>query len=129
MTLRPFGSPGEQSLKVQVLLPAAKPPKAKKEIVDALDGPVATRVTSPSSGGTYLSISVAPSNDPLLFVSTQTMRPAAQSFPEEAHDVELAAMHIWTGLLRTPASLRAKDKSLTNSLTWAVNLLLITKRW
>ena len=98
-------------------------------MVDALDGPVATSVTPPSSGGTYLSISVVASSDPLRSMSTQSMRPAAQSLPEEAHVVELAAIHICTCWLRAPASLRAWDKSPTSSLIWAVNRLLTTKRW
>lgn len=69
----------------------------------------------------------AVSNESLRLVSTQTMRPAAQSLPEVAHVVDVAAIQTRAGQLRAPASLRAIEKSLTSSLACAVSRLLFTK--
>jgi hypothetical protein len=115
VTVRPAVSPGEQRVKVQVLLPAESPPKGKYTMALTLEGPVAARLTPPASGATYLMTSPA-SKLPLLLLSAQTIQPAAQSLPEPAQLVEEAAIQTLTFLLREAASFRASDKSPTSSL-------------
>ena len=114
VTVRPAVSPGEQRVNVQVL-PDEWPPKGKYTMPLKLVGPVATMLTPPASGATYLMTSPA-SKLPLLLLSAQTIQPAAQSLPEPAQLVEEAAIHTPTFLLREAASFRASDKSPTSSL-------------
>lgn len=90
----------------------------------------ATSVTLPDSAGIYLMISeLAASRAPFEFMSTHTIRPVSQLVPVVAQVVDVAAMHKCTLRLLDPASLRARAKSATNSLTWLVRRLVVIKCW
>lgn len=92
-----------------------------------LGKPAAVKVADPSRVATYFSNSVLESKLLLPFKSTHRIRPSDQSEPEVAQVVAVAAMQSRTARLLAPASLRAKDKSPTNSLIWPLSRLLVIK--